>query len=237
VPPETAAPAPALPGGTPPNALDGVYGGYKFIYTTVLGVVQRKAVNDYFSFFPNGTVYWGFPQTGLTGFDPARARQNAAEFCGTYQMNGDRVIILLNRGTYRQVGTLASGGLQIEDRKYTLQGDIAKSAAHALEGDFGRADAQPGEDLARRFIRFTRDGRFVDQGIVTTVTSSDISTGNPRFEREAGAGTYTIEPYTLILRYSDGYRRQLGVTIEPADMDKPGLTKIYVNTYTLVRRR
>jgi hypothetical protein len=182
-------------------------------------------------------VYWGLPQTGLAGFNMARACQGRQEFCGTYQKSGDQVAIALNRGTYRQAGTIAPGGLQIADRTYKLQGDISKSAAHALEGDFGRADAQPGEDLARRFIRFTRDGRFADQGIVTTVVSSDISTGSPRFERPGGSGTYTLAPYTLILHYSDGYQRQLGVIIDPSDMDKPALSQIFVNTYTLVRRR
>jgi hypothetical protein len=241
--PGTSAPAGAAPAApaavssiAPANRLDGVYGGYKFNYVNTLGAVQRTAVNDYFSFFPDGTVFWGFPQTGLAGFNMNRACQGRVELCGTYQVNGDRVTILLNRGTYRQDGSLSSGGLQIADRNYTLQGDPAKSAAHALEGDFMRADARPGEDLARHFIRFTRNGQFVDQGIVTTVVSSDISTGSPRFERAAGSGTYTIAPYTLILHYSDGYQRQLGVTIQPADMDKPALSQIFVNTYTLVRR-
>ena len=229
--------AEAPPAASPaPNRLDGVYAGYKFIYTTVLGAVQRKAVNDYFSFFPNGTVYWGLPQTGLAGFNMARACQGAVEFCGTYQMNGDQVLIVLNRGTYRQAGVRSPVGLQIGDRQYTLMGDPAKSAAHTLDGIFVRADARPGEDLARKFLRFTRDGRFVDQGIVTTITSSDISTGNPRFERPAGMGTYQLAPYTLILHYSDGYVRQLGVIIKPSDMDQPVLTQLLVNTYTLVRR-
>jgi hypothetical protein len=240
-PPAEAVPAPppveAAPAASPaPNRLDGVYGGYKFIYTTVLGAVQRKAVNDYFSFFPNGTVFWGLPQTGLAGFNMARECQGRVEFCGSYQMNGDQVLIVLNRGTYRQAGVRSPVGLQIGDRQYTLMGDPAKAAAHGLDGRFVRADARPGEDLARRFIRFTRDGRFVDQGIVTTVTSSDISTGNPRFERQAGMGTYQLAPYTLILRYSDGYVRQLGVTIKPSDMDQPMLSQLFVNTYTLVRR-
>jgi hypothetical protein len=129
------------------------------------------------------------------------------------------------------------GKIQLADRPYTLAGDPAKSTAHTLEGDFGRADAMPGEDLARRFIRFTREGQFVDQGIVNVVTSSDISTGSPRFERQSDSGTYKLAPYTLILHYSDGYQRQLGITIQPSDLDKPALQQLFVNTYTLVRRR
>jgi hypothetical protein len=238
---DTAAPAapsaPAAASTLPPNRLHGVYSGYKYIYATTLGVVQKKAVSNYFSFFPDGTVYWGLPDSGLANFNVARVCAPAPEFCGTYQVDGDRVDIVLNRGTYRQVGTLTGSALQIEDRRYTLEGDISKSTAGAIEGVFGRADARPGEDLARRFIRFTRDGHFQDQGIVTTIVPSDISTGNPRFERAAGAGTFTLAPYTITLRYSDGYQRQLGVTVKPEDMEKPALTQLFVNTYTLVRRQ
>ena len=238
--PAVPAPAPAAPAANsslPPDRLEGIYSGYKYIYATVLGVVQKKAVNDYFSFFANGTVFWGLPENGLANFDMARACQGRVEFCGTYHLSGDQIQIVLNRGTYKQVGSVIPGMIQIADRRYTLQGDPAKFGPHALEGDFMRADARPGEDLARRFIRFTRDGRFLDQGIVTVVTSADISTGNLRFEREGGSGTYTLAPFTLILRYSDGYQRQLGVTLQPSDLDKPGITQLFVNTYTLVRRR
>jgi hypothetical protein len=99
-----------------------------------------------------------------------------------------------------------------------------------------RADAQPGEDLARKFIRFTRDGQFMDQGIVLAVTNSEIINGNPRFERPAGSGTYRLAPYTLILRYADGYQRPLALIVDPADLDKPSLSRLLVNTYTLVSR-
>jgi hypothetical protein len=114
---------------TPPNWLAGVYAGYKYINVTVLGVLQRKAVNDYFSFFRTAVSTRGLPQSGLVNFNPERTCQNAVEFCGTYQVNGDVVNILLNRGTYRQVGSLTPGQLQIADRRYTLQRDISKSAA------------------------------------------------------------------------------------------------------------
>jgi len=247
-PPAPANPAPATPptdvpaaeppaSSLPPNRLDGIYRGYKYNYVTVLGVVQKKAVFDYYSFFPNGTVYWGLPPTGLAGFNMARACQGKMDFCGNYQLSGDQITIVVNGGTYRQTGSYIPGRIQIGDRPYTLQGDPSKSAAHMLEGDFGRADAQPGEDLARKFIRFTRDGHFIDQGIVTTVCGADYSTGKLVFERPAGSGTYTLAPYTIILRYSDGYQRQIAVTIEPADMQKTTLTQLLVNTYTLVRRR
>jgi hypothetical protein len=222
----------------PPGRLDGVYSGYKYIYVNNLGAVQKQAKADYFSFFPDGNVYWGFPMSGLANFNLARACAGGrVDFCGTYQVNGDHITILLNRNTFRQDGVFESGGMRIGDRPYKLLPDISKSAAHTLEGVFGRADARPGEDLARKGIQFTRDGRFVDQGLVTTVVSSEIINGNPHYERPGGSGTYTLAPYTLILRYSDGYVRQVGISIDAEDMDAPAINKFVVNTYHLVRRR
>ena len=243
--PGAAAPLTAAPPAGPPvpdaaslpeGRLEGVYEGYKYIFTTVLGAVQRKAVRDFYTFFADGTVYWGLPRTGMVGFDIRRAAQTNPQSCGTYQMNGDQVSIVVNRGTYRVLAVRSPGGLTFEDRPYLLQGDPAKTATHALEGVFVRADARPGEDLARKFIRFTRDGQFIDQGIVQTLGSTEIVNGNLQFERAGGAGTYRLSLYTLILRYSDGYQRQLPVTIKPAEMDKPSPSEIFVNTYTLVRR-
>jgi hypothetical protein len=218
------------------NRLEGIYMGYKYNYVTVLGVVQKKAVFDYFSFFADGTVYQGLPQTGLAGFNMQRECARNPIPCGVYQMNGDQVMIATNRGTYRQAGVRSAGGLRIGDRPYTLQGDISRLGQQAIEGVWGRADARPGEDLARKFIRFTGNGQFVDQGLVTTVCTADISTGNLRFERPGGQGTYRLAPYTVILRYSDGYQRQMTITVEPADMNNPAPPKVFVNTYTLVRR-
>ena len=98
------------------------------------------------------------------------------------------------------------------------------------------ADARPGEDLARRFSRFTRDGRFQDQGLVTTIAGTDTTGGNLRFEREGGMGTYHLSNFTLTLRYSDGYERGLPILIHPEDQDQPMPAGIFVNTYTLIRK-
>lgn len=218
------------------DRLEGIYSGFKFVFATTLGAVQRSARSDYFTFFRDGTVYNGLPDHGLVGFNMARACQGKQDFCGVYQLKGNQITIVLNRGTYRQTGTRTPGKIEIGDRSYILQGDPAKTPNHALEGVFGRADARPGEDLARKFIRFTRDGRFQDQGLVTTVAGTDITGGNLHFERESGAGTYRLSNFTLILHYSDGYERGLPILIRPEDQDQPMPPAFSVNTYTLVRR-
>jgi hypothetical protein len=81
-----------------------------------------------------------------------------------------------------------------------------------------------------RAIRFTRNGQLEDRGIVETITPSEIINGNPRYERPDGSGTYRLEPYTLRLRYSDGYERTLPIVVEPAEIDRQALGRISVNT-------
>jgi hypothetical protein len=233
----TSAPPTSTKAPLPGNRLDGVYGGFKYIYTTVFGQVQRKLSPDRFSFLPDGRVFWGLPETGLANFNFERECQNRQEFCGYYQINGKQLAIVLDNGKWRENGSLIPGGVQVEDRTYTLQGDISKQPARMLEGDFKREDALPHEALATWFLRFNRDGTFVDQGIVGAVTSSKIVYGWPQAERPSGSGTYTLGPYTILLRYSDGYVRQLGVTLTPEQMNSPSITQLTVNTYSLIRRR
>lgn len=225
-------------GDLPPGRLEGVYSGYKFVYRTTIGaMVQRSAQTDFFTFFRDGTVFNGLPDHGLERFNMAQACSNGRQdFCGVYQLEGERITIVLDRGKYRQVGRYTPDQIQIADRRYILQGDPGKTPSRSLDGIYVRADARPGEDLARRFIRFTRDGRFQDQGLVTTIAGTDITGGNLRFERQGGTGTYRLSNFTLTLRYSDGYERGLPILISPDDQDQPLPAGIFVNTYTLIRR-
>jgi hypothetical protein len=243
-PPNLNPPSNQQPNLSPPAAdnaglsdrMEGVYLGYKYNFKTTLGVVQKAASLDYYTFYPDGFVYWGLSDRGMLGFDRNQICAKRPEACGTYQLNGEQITILVNRGTYRQSGVRTPDRIVLGDRPYILQGDPAKTPSHTLEGVWGRADARPGEDLARKLIRFTRDGKFMDQGLITTVAGNDMVNGNLRFERPGGSGTYQLSKYTLILRYTDGYLRSLPIIIPLADMDKPIPSQLLVNTYTLVMR-
>lgn len=226
-------PAAADPVVIPPGRLEGIYAGYKYIYVTVLGVVQKQAAFDYYTFFADGTVYWGI--VPMLGFDMARARQKDPEYSGSYAVASNRVTVSLG-GDNRFVAVRSGNVLQIEDRQYTLLGDPAKTPSKSLEGVFMREDAQPGEDLARRSIRFTRDGQFEDQGIIETVLPSEIVNGEPIRERPSGRGFYQLARNTLLLRYSDGYEKRIPISIEMAQQQSSRLSKLAVNTYSLVLR-
>lgn len=74
-----------------------------------MGTVQRRAVSDSYSFFPDGTLYWGLPERGLARFDMSRDCRGKEQFCGTYDRNGDSISIVLHLGNYRKTGTFVSG--------------------------------------------------------------------------------------------------------------------------------
>ena len=59
----------------------------------------------------------------------------------------------------------------------------------------------------RPIFRFSRDGRFADEGVFATFLKSLDGKGD-----EAGAGTYEIKDFTITLRYSDGRVKRLALT-------------------------
>lgn len=228
-------PPPAAPVDLPAGRLEGIYAGYKYIYVTVQGgIVQKQATLDYYTFFADGTVYWGI--VPMLGFDMGRARQQDPEYVGTYRISGSKVSVSLGPSN-RFVAVLNGTLLQVEDREYRLQGDPAKTSEGSLDGVFRREDAQPGEELARRSIHFGRDGTFEDEGIIESITAAEIVNGNPLPQRPSGRGWYQLARNTLLLRYGDGYEQRLPITIGLPEQGRGAPSKISVNTYSLVLRR
>lgn len=239
-----AAPPPTLTGSKPvPQAtspasaaapregrFDAIYSGLKVASPVRFGVAV-----DTYTFFANGTVCHCLPINGLAGFDEYSEKRASPEFVGDYQIDGDRITVILAGGTYRRTGQYMKDRIMMEGSQYELRGDPGKLGPHPLDGVFGRADAATA-DAARRLIRFTSDGQFQDHGIIESVATTQIINGNPVMERPSGAGTYSISRYTLTLRYADGYQRQVPITAEPQDLNNRKLTLVTINTYTLVAR-
>ena len=197
-------------------------------------MVQKQATLDYYTFFADGTVYWGI--IPMLGFDMARARQTDPEYAGSYSTSGNKVSVSLGPSS-RFIAVLSGNLLQVEDREYRLLGDPAKTSARVLDGVFRREDAQPWEELARRSIRFAKDRTFEDQGIVEVITASEIVNGNPLPKRVSGRGWYQLSRNTLLLRYRDGYEQRLPITIGLPEQGQGAPGKISVNRYSLVLRR
>jgi hypothetical protein len=82
----------------------GIYKGYKYVYTTVLGVVQKRATEDYLTFYPDGFIYHVLPFHGWTGLDRSQVLRTNPEVSGFYEIAGDRLTLALDRGRYRFTG-------------------------------------------------------------------------------------------------------------------------------------
>jgi len=213
----------------PPTSgrFEGIYSGFKNS--------SGSLVSDHYTFFTNGIVCHCLPNRGLVGYDLEKDSKTTPAFFGTYQLDGNKIHLIV-AGKYNVIGLRDGELLTVGGVVYSFRADPARSASRALDGVFWREGALVGSDLARWYIRFTRDGRFEDNGIVGATANLEIVNGSPRFERPAGTGTYTLERYTLILRYSDGYVRQMPITVKPSELSKPVMSQIYINSYSLLRK-
>lgn len=228
--------SPAAPETAPVSAGAGLGAGrFDAIYSAlaVASPTRFGIATDTYTFLQDGTVCHCMPPNGILGFNSAQELRASPEFVGQYQIDGDRLTILLARGTYRRAGTLLKDRIIIDGRPYERRGDPGQVGLHPLDGVFLRADRGT-PDSARRFIRFSSTGQFQDQGVIESVAGQMIVNGNPVMDRPAGAGTYEVSRYTLTLRYADGYVRRLPISAQPAELTKPRLTSVAVNTYVLI---
>jgi len=204
--------APGTAGG-----LDGLYVGYK-----IRGMIGLETHFEYIAFFPDGNAIRYLPEEGLENFDFGAALRTSRDYCGRYHVDGESFAI-----TWADNNT--ESGVRKGARLH-IGGDEYMPTSHSdglkLNGTYRRE----GTDLARSYIRFTPDGRFAENGMLTLVAYSG-SNSSP------GSGSYHIKNNTLTLDYADGRRIPLSFFIfaDEEGSQQPGL--IHVNTYALLRGR
>jgi len=96
---------------------------------------------------------------------------------------------------------------------------------------------KPAGDRNQPGIKFTRDGQFVDQGIIDTGGGMAISGGGVIYAFEspkAGRGTYTISNYGLHLNYTNTQAPSLLFYIEPGT-SKNDVPTVYINNFRYQR--
>lgn len=133
----------------------------------------------WYVYFTDGRVYKDLPAEGLLGFSGG----NAA-YWGKYQGG----VPLTVDGT-QFVKCAAVDGLRLEGA-WTSFADANDPAL--LQIPVGR----------RPLIRFSRDGRFVDDGVFGSILQGYGS-------GPAGQGTYEIREFSLVLRYAGGGVKQV----------------------------
>ncbi len=180
---------PELPEPGVPCGLHGVFVGWKRTAGLRNGIISEAIMKiETLVFFPDGNVIRHLPERGLKNFDFGREIKESRENCGRYRMIGDQVRIRWSDDT-RAVGTREGTGLRIEGWQYA---PAANSDGLQLNATY-RTDWAP----AGPRIRFTSDGRFVENGILDSIDYSGP-------DKSPGSGTYTIEKNTIELHYSSG---------------------------------
>lgn len=230
-------PAAAAPAATP-ERFEAVYSALKY------SSYRAAVAMDHYTFFLDGTVCHCLPDEGVLGFNTARERSLSPESVGMYLARDNRLLLAFGHGgTYRVNAFRAGDTMRVErgssfTTDFERRGDpgLSPLAPHPLEGLFVREDAPTNPYVAGFFIRFFRNGQFQDQGVIGSVAPSRIVNGNPVPERPSGSGTYVVSHYTLRLRYADGWIRQLPITVDVQDLGKPRLTRVSINTYSLIVR-
>jgi hypothetical protein len=164
----------------------------------------------WYTFFADGQVFEDLPRTGLAGFDrnASRSDPNQASYWGTWQFAA-------GTGTIAKPGVRFPEKLKLEQPALLVIDIDRFSRCAAVDGlrldgtwtSFANANDPELMRLPagkRPLFQFSRDGRFVDEGVFATF----LRTYGNEAGDAAGSGTYDIRDFTLTLRYSDGRVRR-----------------------------
>jgi hypothetical protein len=206
------------------GGLYGLYIGYRMRGATAF----EQTHFEHIVFFPDGTAIRFLPDSGLEHFDFLTEVKKSRDYCGCYQLSGDRVTIQWGNNS-TETAVVSAG----PDRTLKISGDtyfpVSASDSLRLDGTYRFAAT----DLVAKFIRFSPDGNFEDSGMLPLVLSSAIGRN---VDQSRGTGTYRIAKNTLTLLYGDRRTVAISFFVWPAEPGpRPGV--IHINTYRLVRDR
>lgn len=174
---------------------------------------QYAPQERYLIFFDDGTFFHDMPFAGLNGFDREESKAHEAEkdSWGTYSMEGNSGTLILNRSPLAMELTMESEDkfmLGSEPYYRTKEVDgLILDGAWSLSGDPEYSNIEV--DGLKWIIRFTPDGKFQDEGLMTGF----FDYGPAEAKGGAGEGTYKIEDYTLRLTYDDGRIRSAAFSL------------------------
>ena len=177
----------------------------------------RGARVDYLCLAPDGRAYNGHPSGGPAACFEAEDRRSPSY--GRYTLRGDDIVITWNfdrapNEQHTQKLTRRADGTLEQDNGAVFH-KLAPCDGLKLDGSYARTWA----DGTQSRIRFTRDGRFTEQGLKFCVADDNLV--HPDWPKlpDRGSGTYSIARNTLEVKYDDdGPSRRMFFTTpdEPA---------------------
>jgi hypothetical protein len=204
----------------------------------------QTQISDYMEvdvFYPDGTYRRRLPLRGLAS-DPNWERQQQAVLWGTWQRQGNKIIV--QRGSYTTSYTIENDNTLISDRGRPWM-KIEPHSGARFQGVYVRGDFR--EAGAPRLMLHA-DGTYEDRGDFLhmigsawnlVVPDGDVMIGrwNEAEARRAmagGSGTYTYENFTLTLRGRDGRVWQVNAYVPPGEA-LPSPPRFVINGRALVR--
>jgi hypothetical protein len=219
-----------------PTGFEGAFyrGAVEFIAAGAPG--ERAMRVDYLFLAPDGRAYTGHPAGGPAGrFD---AEDPRSPNWGRYTLGGDEVVITwnfdrtLNRQQVQKLKRRADGKLEQEGGAVYHRFNPCDGLK--LDGAFGRTWG----DGSKTRIRFTRDGRFTEQGLKSCLADDDSVDPDLPKVPERGAGTYSIARNTLEVKYeNDGPTRRMFFATPDDPADPKAITRIAISNNPLVKER
>ena len=205
---------PASIGSSANSGIEGLYtansGSNQFNPAT--GYYDYRVKEEFYLFLPGNRVYYGLPTGGLSNFVWEKARQTDLANCGTYHLQGSRLLIdwPQHPDASHQI-RISTQGIELDK---TLYRRIAVEDGLRLDGTFGRqgfvnttnrAGGTGGGITSDRSITFTSDGRFQTQEFMGYTTSGSRA-GSGASVQSRSQGTYRIRRGTLELEHANGAR-------------------------------
>jgi len=206
----TAAAAQAT-GITSRKGIAGVWMGFRVFY----GTNDLEPHPRWYTFFDNGEVFEDIPRTGLVGFDHAASQNDEHQhnYWGTYRYeNGAGAITKPGVNFPTKLTADKPGDMLIDSihfHRCAPVDHLRLEGGWTSLGDVHDSLLQRAAVGQRPVIRFTKDGRFSDEGIFQTILQSVSA---ERHLDGAGSGTYDVQDFSLILKYADGRVRRVALT-------------------------
>jgi len=201
--------APAIPVATPSVGLSGFY------YAADISTSYLRA--DFYHFGPDGFVKRDAP--GVVGDDCTRTAPNGLNYCESYQVAGDQLIIRDSTGLAERERTMslvrsANGQITAIDGvgaepvvavSPLVLDDVWSNNSYSSSGCFGGGFCS--YSYTERVLRFSATGRFIKQN--SGQSGSDLTTAlgsTSAFSTSSNdvTGSYTIAGNRLTLNYDNG---------------------------------
>jgi hypothetical protein len=219
----------AVSGMPSPNGggLSGVWMGYYVPYGSY------SPQERYLIFYEDGTLYHDMPWEGLDGFDRVKSKKDEQQegYWGTYTFSGSTGTWKYNSRTNGEdkLELNEKGHLKIDNSLNSMYYPMSSVDGLRLEGAWTTYADPEDSDLGKGgilpIIRFTKDGRFKDEGVLSS-TFSFLSSNEE--ECSPGEGSYSIKDFTMTLKYDDGRVHKAAFSLNLTNKPEAGPDPIFM---------